>query len=110
MNKYLHFILLIILLLLSRHVSAGVYGSDMYLRTITTILQQQMLSCPQADLSGDCNVGIDDLAIFAGYWTGGIGSAADFVGDDGVNMKDFGVFSLDKEIIQAHSRIFFRQF
>lgn len=27
-----------------------------------------MFACPQADLSGDCFVGLDDLAILAEHW------------------------------------------
>ena len=95
-NKYLHLILVIILLFLSQHVFAGIHGSDTYIRTFTTIIQQQILNCPQADLTGDCNVGFEDLTVFAGYWTSGAGSPADFVGGgDGVNNNDFAVFALD---------------
>ena len=91
MNKYPHLILVIILLFLSQHVFAGIHGPDTYIRTFTTIIQQQILICPQADLTGDCNVGIEDLAVFAGQWLGDAGSSADLVGDDGVDMKDFAV-------------------
>jgi hypothetical protein len=52
-------------------------------------------ACPVQDLSGDCAVSIDDLALFAEQWLDPAGCAghpddcADFVGNDGVDLKDF---------------------
>jgi len=92
-NKYLHLILVIILLFLSQHVFAGIHGPDTYIRLCTTIIQQQTLNCPQGDLTGDCKVTIEDLAVFASQWTSGAGSPADFVGGDGVNFTDFSVLA-----------------
>ncbi|MHC4499185.1 MAG: LamG-like jellyroll fold domain-containing protein, partial [Planctomycetota bacterium] len=34
-------------------------------------------ACPIGDLSGDCNVGLEDLQIFAGQWLDGPGSCSD---------------------------------
>jgi len=47
-------------------------------------------SCP-GDLTGDCMVDIQDLALFAEQWLAGPGSEADFVGGDGVDIADFAV-------------------
>lgn len=52
-------------------------------------------ACPDADLSGDCSVGLADLIIFAEQWLDPPGCAgyaddcADLVGSDGVNNTDF---------------------
>jgi hypothetical protein len=50
-------------------------------------------ACPQPDLSGDCQVDIDDLVLFADYWLDPVGSAGDFIGNDGVNIADFAVLA-----------------
>jgi hypothetical protein len=30
-----------------------------------------MINCPEADLTGDCFVGLDDLAVFGSQWLSG---------------------------------------
>jgi len=58
-----------------------------------------VLACPQADLTGDCFVGLDDLAILAEQWLDPIGclshpdDCADLIGAEGVNLEDFAVLS-----------------
>ena len=49
--------------------------------------------CPQPDLSGDCQVDMDDLVMFAEYWLDPAGSLADFTGNDGVNTSDFAMLA-----------------
>ncbi len=53
--------------------------------------------CPQADLSGDCRVDWEDMAIFAEQWlgTGGCSHSGcgDFDGASGIDMKDFSVLA-----------------
>ncbi len=80
---------------------------------LTGIFLLSMISaafaCPQADLTGDCVVDLDDLAVFADQWLDPAGCAehpahcADFVGNDGVNQKDFAVYA--KEWLQSGSPV-----
>ncbi len=51
------------------------------------------VTCPQGDLNDDCKVDLDDLKIFAAEWLALVSSIADFIGNDGVNNKDFSILS-----------------
>lgn len=57
--------------------------------------RQQLIKCPQGDLTGDCAVNIDDLVIFAGQWMDGAGGSADLIVDDNnrVDSEDFTVLA-----------------
>ncbi|MHC4740617.1 MAG: CotH kinase family protein, partial [Planctomycetota bacterium] len=46
-------------------------------------------ACPEGDLYVDCYIDCLDVEILARQWLDGAGSAADLIGDDGVNMRDF---------------------
>ncbi len=56
-------------------------------------------ACPEADLSGDCVVGLDDLVLFAEQWLDSAGCAGfeetcgDLTGNDGVDFEDFAVLA-----------------
>ena len=54
-------------------------------------------ACPVGDLNGDCQVDLQDLALFAGQWLETPNCAglpcADLDGSDGVNLADLAVFS-----------------
>ncbi|NLK41624.1 MAG: hypothetical protein GX298_06180, partial [Planctomycetes bacterium] len=51
--------------------------------------------CPRADLTGDCAVGLDDLAVFALAWLDPtpLDPAVNLDGLDGVDMRDFAILS-----------------
>lgn len=66
--------------------------------TFTAIVSMIAMShtfaiCPEGDLNDDCIVDIDDLIEFAVQWFDDAGAGADFVGNDGVDMADYGVIA-----------------
>ena len=52
-------------------------------------------ACPIGDLTGDCQVDLEDLSIFAEQWLVFAGSAADLNSDDEVGMTDFALLADD---------------
>ena len=64
-------------------------------------------TCPEADLSGDCAVGFDDLIIFADQWLDPPGCAghpddcADVVNHDGVTLEDLAVMAAQWGVDEA---------
>ena len=56
-------------------------------------------ACPLSDVNGDCRTDLIDLAIMGEQWLnpagciGYEGTCADFVGNDGVNLKDFAILA-----------------
>jgi len=53
--------------------------------------------CPAGDLSRDCQVGFEDVLVFAGQWLSDSGceepNCADLNGVEGVNMFDFALLT-----------------
>jgi len=49
--------------------------------------------CPIGDLSGDCQVGLEDLGLFVGKWLDDSDNSADLNGDGKVDMADFAIIS-----------------
>ena len=57
--------------------------------------------CPPGDLTGDCQVNIDDLVFLAQHWLDAPGSPADIDGG-GVGLSDLGILSDNWHHPQSH--------
>jgi hypothetical protein len=53
----------------------------------------EMVYCPIGDLNGNCEVEFNDLLILCWQWLDIPGAPADFVGNDGVTLDDYGLFA-----------------
>lgn len=63
--------------------------------------RQRMTACPEGDLSGDCEVGLEDILLMAQQWMDPPGcdgytkACADLVDEDGVNLGDLAVIAFN---------------
>ena len=69
------------------HKSAGLYLLGLFLAI--SIAGSVRAICLEGDLSKNCEVNFEDVLLLAGQWLDPVGSDADIIGDDGVNMGDF---------------------
>ncbi|MBN2139043.1 MAG: lamin tail domain-containing protein [Sedimentisphaerales bacterium] len=52
-------------------------------------------ACPEGDLDNNCRVDFNDVKFLADHWLEPVGSPADVVGEDGVNIGDFAIIAMN---------------